>query len=96
MKNFQPVILLDYNTRPYLVYAKGRIHYRAVSAANEALIKLVKLDDIRFMRQAMYKGQPYPPKRAASFWLNHATRPISDGAKVVLKHFVQRKQGEQS
>jgi len=85
---YQPQVLLDHNARPLIVFGKGRTLYSAVVA--DTTIKLVKLETLRGYRQATLKGEPYPVRRAASYYLNHTDRPITDRAKLVLRGLVRR------
>lgn len=86
---YQPQVMLDRNSRPVLVYSKGRIKYHAVLA--DSKIRLVELESLRGFAHAMRRGEPYPPKRAASFWLNHDHREITKRAKDVLRELVARR-----
>lgn len=88
---YNPQVLVDEHRRPLIVYAKGRIKYHAV-AAEDTRITLVELDSLRGLTQALRKGEPYPPRRAASFWLNRDHREITKRAKDVLRSLVSRKQ----
>lgn len=91
---FQPVVMLNHHSDGVLVFAKGRTRYHAVEA-NGGVIHIVSLDTLRDLRPAERKGKPYPPKRCASFWLNHSTRSITKRAKQVLRGLVSRKQLEE-
>ena len=86
----QDEVLIDGNATPYLVFAKGRVKYHAVVAGDRS-ITLVALDSLRGMRPLQRKGQPYPPRRAASFWLNRDHRTITKRARSVLRGLVARK-----
>ena len=90
MTDFTPQVLLDSNARPLIVFRKGRVKYHAV-AAGDTSITLVELDSLRYYRPLERNGVPYPPKRAASRWLNHDHRTITKRAERVLKSLVARK-----
>ena len=79
----------DGNGRPYIVFARGRALYHAVQA--EDTIRLITLPNLRGLVPLERKGCPYPPKRAASFWLNHTDREITKRARQVLRGLVARK-----
>lgn len=87
---FTPQVLLDANARPLIVFAKGRIKYHAV-AARDNDIALVELDSLRGLRPLERRGEPYPPRRAASYWLNHGFRKPTKRAERVLRGMVARK-----
>lgn len=91
MSAFTLQVYLDHNAQPLLVFARGvrSSKYHAIEAGTT--IRLTTLDTLRGLREAAYKGAPYPPKRAASFWLNHSTREITKRAKLVLRTIVARK-----
>ena len=86
---FTPIVLLDARSDGHLVFARGHKHYHAV-AAQGGVIHLVTLESLRGMRPIEHKGKPYPPKRAASIWLNHSNRAITKKAKSILRAFVAR------
>ena len=88
---FTPQVLVDGNARPLIVFAKGRSRYHAV-AARDADIALVTLDTLRDFRSLERRGEPYPVRRAASFWLNHDFRAPTKRARQVLRGLVARKQ----
>ena len=87
--NFVPQVLVD-GSRPLLIFRKGRTKFHAI-AARESDIALVELDTLRGLRPLMHHEEPYPPKRCASFWLNHDFRPITKRAQAVLRGLVARK-----
>lgn len=87
---FNPQVLVDGEGRPLIVFKKGRTKYHAV-AARPSDIALVAIDTLRGLRELARKGEPYPARRAASFWLNHDHRPVSKRARQVLRHLVARK-----
>jgi hypothetical protein len=87
---YEPVVLADEHRRPMIVFAKGRVKYHAVAALPNA-IALVALDSLRGLVEVKRKGEPYPARRAASYWLNRDFRPITKRAKSVLKTLVSRK-----
>ena len=89
MKRYGPLVLQDQNSRPVLVFAKGRVKYHAVVATDQR-ITLDALDSLRGLKPVERKGQPYSPKRAASFWLNHDHREITARARQVLRGLVSR------
>lgn len=90
MKRFPPQVLVDGNGRPLIVFQKGRIKYHAV-AARDKDIALVTLDTLRGLRPLERKGEPYPPRRCASFWLNHDHREVTKRARQVLRALASRK-----
>jgi hypothetical protein len=93
-RKFTPVVMMPKGSSvPYLVFAKGRARYHAVTA--DTMIRLVKLDTLRGLVEIRYKGKPYPPRRCASFWLNHGHRPITGRAKAVLRGLVARKKRQE-
>jgi len=93
MKTFDPVVLLDGHADPYLVFGRGRLLYHAIHA-HDHTIHLVTLKTIADLRPALHKGKPYPPRKAASFWLNHSMRQISSSRlRKILKGMVARKKG---
>lgn len=89
MEKIAPVVLLNFRSEPCLVFAKGRKNFHAV-AAQGRVIHLVTFDTLEGLRPAERKGKPYPPRRAASFWLNHSSREITKRAKQVLRGLVKR------
>ena len=84
-----PQVLADRNSRPLIVFAKGRTKYHAVAAMDKT-ITLVALDSLRGLAKLQRKGEPYSPKRAASFWLNHDHREVTKRAREVLRGLVRR------
>lgn len=86
---FIPQVLAD-GSRPLIVFARGRTKYHAV-AARETDIALITLDSLRGLHELRRKGEPYPPRRAASYWLNHDYRPVAKRAKAVLAGLVARR-----
>jgi hypothetical protein len=85
-----PVVLADEHRRPVLVFARGRTKFHAVVATDTA-ITLAKLETLRGLVSLERRGEPYPPRRAASFWLNHDCRPITKRARAVLRGLVAKK-----
>jgi hypothetical protein len=83
-------VLADEHRRPVLVFARGRTKFHAVAASDHA-IRLVALDTLRGFVELSRNGEPYPPRRAASYWLNHASRPITKRARAVLRSLVTKK-----
>lgn len=94
--NYHPVVYLDHNAQPLLVFARAPRSgkYHAVQADNT--IRLVQLDTLRGLREAQYHGEAYTPRRCASYWLNHSQREITKRAKFVLRALVKRKQEQTS
>lgn len=86
---FIPQVMIDASARPMLVFARGRTKYHAV-AARDTDIALVTLDSLRGLRVLERKGSPYPPRRCASYWLNHDHRKPTKRAKSVLRGLVAR------
>lgn len=86
---YEAAVYLDHNAQPLIVFAKGRLKYHAIEAGNT--VRLVTLDNLRGLRQPLYKGDVYPPRRAASFYLNHSVREITPRAKSILRALVARK-----
>lgn len=95
MTRYEPEVLLDHNARPLLVFAKGRVLFHAIEAT-DSTIRLQQLATLRGLRPALLRGDPYPVKRAASFWLNRTDREITTRAKAVLRGLVARKPMGQS
>ena len=89
---FAPQVLVDGNARPLIVFAKGRAKYHAVTARDND-IALVALDSLRGLRALERRGEPYPARRAASFWLNHGFRAPTKRARQVLRGLVARRKG---
>ena len=89
MSAYTPQVLIDGNARPLIVFRKGRTKYHAV-AARDTDIAIVTLDSLRDMRPLERRGDPYLPKRAASYWLNHDHREITKRARQVLRGLVAR------
>jgi hypothetical protein len=87
---YNPAVYLDANRRPLLVFRKGRVKYHAI-AVEDKTITVTTLDTLRGLVEATRMGEPYPAKRAASFWLNHDHRPCTKRAKQVLRGLVARK-----
>ena len=87
---YHPQVLRDGSGRPVIVFRKGRRLYHAVAAQDNA-ITLVTLDTLRGYVPLTRKGEDYPARRAASYWLNHDFRPISKRAAQVLRALVARK-----
>jgi len=85
---FVPQVLRDANARPFIVFNKGRTLWNAVEVNDK--IKLVKLDSLRDLQPMLLKGEPYPPRKAASFYLNRDHREITKRAKAILKALVCR------
>ena len=88
MATFTPAVFLDRSRRPLIVVRHGRTKYHAVAANGS--IKLVALDTLRDLTPALLRGEPYPPKRAASYWLNHSSRAMSPRARAILRGLVAR------
>ena len=88
MPKISAQVFRDGNGRPMIVFAKGRTLYYAVVAGDT--IKLDTLNTLRGLVPLEYKGSEYPPKRAASYWLNHSTREITKRAIAVLRGLVAR------
>jgi hypothetical protein len=59
--------------------------------ADDSVIKVVALESLSGLVELQLRGAPYPPRKAASFWLNHDHRPVAKRAKMVLRSFTQRK-----
>lgn len=90
MNAYGPAVLRNANGRPLIVFGKGRTLFHVVEAAR-SMIRLNKLPTLRGMQPVELHGSPYPPKRAASFWLNKDYREITPRAKSVLRGIVARK-----
>lgn len=93
MKPFTPIVMRrrddEQQHRPIIVFQKGRVLYHAVAA--DDTIKLITLDSLRNCVEMLRPdGATYPPKRAASYWLNHSGRSITKRAKAVLRGLVSR------
>jgi hypothetical protein len=89
-QDYVPQVMAGRDGRPLIVFKKGRTKYHAVQAVDNA-ITLVALDSLRGLAVLSRNGQPYPPRRAASFWLNHDFRPVTKRAKQVLRGLVARR-----
>lgn len=94
MKPFTPIVMrlrdAEQQHRPIIVFQKGRTLYHAVAARDT--ITLITLDSLReCVEMIRADGATYPPKVAASYWLNHSTREITKRAKAVLRGLVSRK-----
>lgn len=91
MEKYGPVVMMsDFGSVPYLVFAKGRKLYHAITA--DTMIRMTTLETLRGLRPLERKGKPYPPRRAASHWLNHDHREFASArAKAVLRGLVARK-----
>lgn len=87
---FIPQVLVDEHARPLIVFSKGRTKFHAI-AARDRDIALVDLDTLRGLRQLERRGEPYPARKAASFWLNHDFRCPTKRARQVLRSLVARK-----
>lgn len=94
MATFHPQVFRyrdeDNAIRPALVFHKGRKLYHAVVATHDA-IKVATFETLRDLEPLQRRGEDYPPRRAASFWLNHDVRPVSKRALQVLRGLVARK-----
>ena len=77
--------------RPVLVFRKGRKLYHAIAARDDS-IGLVTLESLRGARPLERRGEPYPPRKAASFWLNRDFRIVTKRARQVLRGLVARKE----
>jgi hypothetical protein len=88
--NCVPQVLIDHNARPLLVFRRGRTKYHAI-AARDTDIALVTLDTLRGLAPLKRRDDEYPPRRVASFWLNHDHRHITKRARQVLRGLVARK-----
>ena len=89
MSAYTAQVFRDAGSRPVLVFSKGRKLYHAVVA--DATVRLETFETLRDLLPLDLKGDPYPAKRAASFWLNHDHREITPRAKLVLRGLVARK-----
>ena len=91
---FVPQVLVyideDYARRPMLVFRRGRVLYHAVVAMHNE-IKLETFESLRGFAPLQHRGEDYPPRKAASFWLNHGQRPIAKRARAVLRGLVARR-----
>lgn len=90
MNTYGPEVLRNANGRPLIVFAKGRALFHIVEAS-ESAIRVNTLPTLRGLQPLELRGNPYPPKRAASFWLNKDYREITPRAKSVLRGLVARK-----
>lgn len=90
MKTYGPEVLRNANGRPLIVFGKGRALFHVVEATGSA-IKLATVPTLRGLQPVELRGNPYPPKRAASFWLNKDYREITPRARSILRGLVARK-----
>jgi hypothetical protein len=90
MKTYGPEVLRDANGRPLLVFAKGRTLYHIIEAC-DSTIRVNKIPTLRGLRPLELRGNPYPPRRAASFWLNRDHRTITPRARSIMRGLVARK-----
>ncbi len=94
---FKPVVLFDASRRPHIVFARGRLKYRALAADQRHRIRLVALDSLRGLVSAtLPNGEPYSVRRTASFWLNHSGRKITPRARAVLRRMVARRRAPET
>jgi len=90
MSAYGPEVLRNASGRPLIVFARGRVLFHVVEATDSA-IKLATLATLRGLQPLELRGNPYPVKRAASYWLNKDYREITPRAKSVLRGLVARK-----
>lgn len=90
MNPYGPEVLRNANGQPMIVFAKGRNLFHVVEATDTA-IKVATLPTLRGLQPVELHGDPYPPKRAASFWLNKGYREITPRARLILRGLVARK-----
>lgn len=86
---FVPRVLIDHEGHPLIIFGQGRLFFTAI--ATDTNIRLVQLDTLRGLRPAIYHGEPYAVRKAASFYLNHTGREITKRARAVLRGLVARK-----
>jgi hypothetical protein len=85
---FRPAVFLDHEQHPILVFERGRTRFHAIECTRT--VRLVQLDTLRGLRPLERRGEPYPPRRAASYWLNHTSRPITERARKILRSLTKR------
>ena len=88
MKTYAPQVLLNHAGGVFIVFAHGRTKYSAIHANGS--IHIVTLNTLRGLTPAERRGEPYSPKRAASYWLNHSAQPMHPRARKVLRSLVRR------
>jgi len=93
MNAYTPQVMIDNNAAPVIVFRRARSKFHAV-AARWHDIALVHFDSTSGLRPLLRRGEPYPVRRAASFWLNHDFRPVTRRAKQVLRGLVARRKTE--
>ena len=94
MTSLTPEVFRTHDSRPVIVYAKGRTKLHAIVVKSES-VTLELLDNTRGLTPLVTKaGVPYSARKAASFYLNHTWRPITKRAKAVLRGLVSRKRRE--
>jgi hypothetical protein len=89
VNQFSPIVMMDRQSVPFLVFARGRKNYHAIKA--DTMIRIASIETLRGLAPVLRKGEPYPPRRAASYWLNHDHRTITGRAMRVLRGLVSRK-----
>ena len=89
MKRLTPQLYRDGHGTPLLVFGRGRKYFFAVRP--ETTIKVVRLETLRGLVELERKGKPYPPRRAASYWLNKSARDVTKAAKAILRGLVARR-----
>ena len=92
MNAYGPEVLRNANGRPLIVFGKGRSLFHVVEATDSA-IRLTTVPTLRGLQPLELRGNPYPAKRAASFWLNKDYREITPRARSILRRLVARKAG---
>lgn len=90
MNAYGPEVLRNANGRPLIVFAKGRALFHVVEATDSS-VRVATLPTLRGLQPLELRGNPYPAKRAASFWLNKDHREITPRAKRILRSLVARK-----
>lgn len=83
-------LYLDHNSHALLVFKEGRVYVHAIEITS--MVRVVKIDksEMRYWREAEFKGQPYPLRRAVRK-LRQAgkTLGITKAAAVALREVMR-------
>lgn len=79
-------VLMNRNSRTHIVFKTGRLYMHAVALDGHVRLVQLPLIERRHLKPVLYKGQPYPLKRAVRKLLAAGkTLGITDGARSALK-----------